>query len=439
MHSDNTAAQDAAPELDAIFVRAEQQGLRLAIRGRLIALAAMAVWFGLSRPWSTSSAILAALAVFALLGAFQYVVIGSRYDRRWTKYAFITVDVALLAAAIAFAPLSESGEVPQILAFRNDTFHYFYLVLAVAAFSLAPGLVVWSAVAIAVCWWAAWGWIVSGMDRTVSWSDMPPAPSAAEYMAVFFDPAFTGGPGSRFQETFALFVTGLVLALAVRRARRIVWDRAIAERQRDLVSRTFGQYVPEPVAQALVADAGVLAPTERIATVLFLDIEGFTALVEPRSPASVIAILNGFFEAVAQVITRNAGVVISFMGDAVMATFNVPLDDPDHASHAVRTALQINTLARERSFEGASLKVRIGINTGPLAAGSVGGGGRQAYTVYGDAVNLAARLEALNKEHGTAILVSEATVLACSHQFPFREIGAIAVRGKQTAITVFSL
>ena len=108
----------------------------------------MALWFGISRPPSRALSILAVIGLFALIGPVHYAIIGSRLDRWWVKYVIISADITLLAAVAAFAPLSESGEIPQDSAFRNDTFHLFYVVLAVAAFSLAPGLVLWSGIAI---------------------------------------------------------------------------------------------------------------------------------------------------------------------------------------------------------------------------------------------------------------------------------------------------
>jgi class 3 adenylate cyclase len=121
-----------------------------------------------------------------------------------------------------------------------------------------------------------------------------------------------------------------------------------------------------------------------------------------------------------------------------MATFNAPLEDPDHAANALGAALAIEAQVRETDFEGVRLKVRIGVNTGPIAAGSVGGGGRQAFTVYGDTVNLASRLETLNKDHGTCILVSESTAEASGQRNDLTEIGTVAVRGKQRPVKIFS-
>lgn len=429
---------DLKAQLEATFRQAEQDGLRLAIRGRTIALVLIGIWYAASRPSPVAASILAVIAAFGLLGLAHYLLIGTRHDRWWLKYAFITIDIAALAAVIALAPLSPGAEIPQVLTFRSSPFIYFYLVLAVASFSFSPSLVLWSGGVIAGCWWAAFGWVVSDMDRTVTWGTMPQPPTREDYLTVFLDPDFIGS-GSRAQETITLVATAIVLAIAVHRARRIVLAQALAEQDRDMISRTFGQYVPQPVAAALIADRGVIAPKEHLATVLFLDVQGFTSIAETTSPNRVIAMLNGFFDAVGAAIAQRNGVVIQFIGDAVMATFNAPLADPEHASNALRAACDIRTLTRTRRFEGFSLAVRIGISTGPIAAGSVGGSGRQAYTVYGDTVNLAARLEVMNKEHGTWLLASEATAQAADLALALRRVGPANIRGKRQPITLYTI
>lgn len=423
-------------DLQRTFLKAEQTGMRLAIRGRLIALLAIALWYGATRSLPVAVLVLGAIAAFALLGLVHYSIIGGRHDRWWIKYLFITVDIVALTAVLAFAPLSQGGEVPQILAFRYN-FDFLYLALAVACFSFSPWMVIWSGGVICLSWWSAFLVVVAPMERTLNWGDMPTPPTAERFIAVFLDPDFVGS-GSRIQEMLILMVAAVVLAIVVHRARRIVWARSEAEQDRAMITRTFGQYVPEAVAQALIADRGVLIPKQQVATVLFVDIERFTAIAEPMEPARVIAMLNGFFDAVAGEIAAHNGVVIQFLGDGLMATFNAPLEDPEHAANALGAALAIEALARETDFEGVRLKVRIGVDTGPIAAGSVGGSGRQAFTVYGDTVNLASRLEGLNKDHGTRILVSESTAEASGRRNVLTEIGTVAVRGRQRPVKLFS-
>ena len=151
----------------------------------------------------------------------------------------------------------------------------------------------------------------------------------------------------------------------------------------------------------------------------------------------MVGVLNAFFDQATETINRYDGVVTQFIGDAIMATFNLPAEDPEHAAKAVCAALDIVALVANQTFNGEHLAIRAGIATGPVIAGSVGGGGRQSYSLYGDTVNLSARLEALNKEHGTQLLIDAATVERLPG-VPLREIGRIAVRGFSEPTAVFT-
>jgi class 3 adenylate cyclase len=227
--------------------------------------------------------------------------------------------------------------------------------------------------------------------------------------------------------------------MATRRARGIVQRQAEGERERQIVSRTFGRYVPQAVAESLIAGDGTLEPVQRDASVLFVDIEKFTTIAEALPPSSVVDMLNDYFDAVSDAIVRHGGVINQFQGDAVLATFNVPVEDENHARNAVQAALAICGAVQGRSFAGQNLNVRVGVNTGPLVAGSVGSRGRQNYTVHGDAVNLAARLESMNKEFGTRILLSEVTVGLAGDGFAFRQVGEAEVRGKTGRVRLFTV
>jgi class 3 adenylate cyclase len=161
-------------------------------------------------------------------------------------------------------------------------------------------------------------------------------------------------------------------------------------------------------------------------------------MTERAGAARTVEILNAYFEEVTRIIGAHNGVVTQFQGDAVLATFNVPVEDARHAANAFGAAQAILGCVAQREFAGERIRVRIGVNTGPLVAGNVGGGGRQSYTVHGDTVNLAARLEALCKEHGTPLLLSEATAKALPGE-KLIAVGSIAVRGLTEAVSVFSV
>ena len=136
-----------------------------------------------------------------------------------------------------------------------------------------------------------------------------------------------------------------------------------------------------------------------------------------------------------EILERHRGVVTQFQGDAILATFNVPVPDPAHAANALRAAMEMQDATRHREFAGQRIGSRIGINTGPLVAGAVGAKGRLSYTVHGDAVNLAARLEALNKELGTRILVSGATAEQVEG-FDLEPMGEVGVRGQTERVRI---
>jgi class 3 adenylate cyclase len=211
-----------------------------------------------------------------------------------------------------------------------------------------------------------------------------------------------------------------------------------AERDRATLSGLFGRFVPRAIVNAMIAGRGALAPIEREATVLFADIAGFTEMTERAGAARSVEILNAYFDEVTRIIGAHNGVVTQFQGDAVLATFNVPVEDAAHARNAFAAARAILACVAGCEFAGERIRVRIGINTGRLVAGNVGGGGRQSYTVHGDAVNVAARLEALCKELGTPLLLSAATAQALPDA-NLAAVGDIAVRGLAEPVSVFSI
>jgi len=215
--------------------------------------------------------------------------------------------------------------------------------------------------------------------------------------------------------------------------------RDAVARQLGLIREIFGKYVPEDVVTAVMEGRGELKPIKTTATILYTDITSFTEIAEEMSPEQVMNMLNEYFPAVIEPIEHYGGVVNQFQGDAMLVTFNVPVEDPEHAEKAVKTAREIQEICAEQEFSGVKLNTRIGITTGPVVAGNVGSGRRFNYTVHGDAVNLAARLEQLNKQHGTSVLVSESTVSLLAGSYPLESVGNISIRGKTAPVTVFKL
>ena len=420
------------------FREAEQAGLRVAIKGRLAALVLLGVFLVLTRLRNPAHALELGLAIagFVALGLIQFALIGSRHDRAWLKYGFITLDVAILSLMMATQPIYDSIDVPQAMLFRINIFPLYFLILGFAAFSFSPGVVLWSGIVVVAGWLGAFSWAIRDMPERLSWADIGNAPTTEHFLSIFLNPNFINS-GGRIQESIAYLLVAVLIAAVMWRARRTVRRQLELDEEQRALTDVFGRYVPKTIADALISNHGLLEPIEGTATVLFIDVAGFTRMTEANGPRQVVGVLNAFFDQATATITHCDGVVTQFIGDAIMATFNLPAEDPEHAPKALRAALNIVELTANQTFNGEHLAIRVGIATGPVIAGSVGGGGRQSYSLYGEAVNLSARLEALNKEYGTQLLIDAATA-AHLPSVPLREIGHIAVRGFSEPLAVFT-
>src|SRR6185503_14290312 len=179
-------------------------------------------------------------------------------------------------------------------------------------------------------------------------------------------------------------------------------------------------------------------------TVLFSAIRGFTSVSEKGEPEDIVQTLNEYFTRMVDIVFKHKGTLDKFVGDMVMALFGAPLDDVNHAEHAVDAALEmIDELLRlnERwTSEGRpSLDIGIGVNTGPMIAGNIGSEAIMSYTVIGDAVNLGSRLESLNKQYGTRIIISQTTRAALDGRYLIRPLGEVVVKGKSEPVAIFEL
>jgi adenylate cyclase len=211
----------------------------------------------------------------------------------------------------------------------------------------------------------------------------------------------------------------------------------LLERQR--LQAAFGTYVdPALAARLLQQGDDVFTGERREVTVLFIDIRDFTPFAEANTAEDTVARLNALFEIVVPAIVDAGGHVNKFLGDGALAVFGAPNDLADHADAAVSAAVTIDRLVAERF--GGELRIGIGINTGVVIAGTIGGGGKLEFTLIGDAVNVAARVEQLTKTTGDAILVTQQSVDAlASRPSGLTDRGSHALKGKSAAIQVFAL
>ena len=338
--------------LNRTFREAEQDGLRVAIKGRIAALLLLGAFLVLSRLQNPAHALELglAIAVFAALGLVQYALIGSRYDRPWLKFGFITLDIAILSVLMATQPIYDGIDVPQAMLFRTSIFPLYFLILGFAAFSFSPGLVLWSGFVVVAGWLGAFAWAVKDMPEQLSWSDMGSMPTTEHFLSIFLNPNFVDS-GGRVQESVAYLLAAVLIAVVMWRARRTVRRQLELDEEQRALTDVFGRYVPKTIANSLISNHGLLEPIEGTATVLFIDVAGFTKMTEASGPRRVVGVLNAFFDQATESITHCDGVVTQFIGDAIMATFNLPAEDPDHAAKALRAALKIVELTAKTKLQ----------------------------------------------------------------------------------------
>jgi class 3 adenylate cyclase len=408
------------------LANAERVGIRLMLIGRSIVLAAAGCWFAYGFYLTGNPSGLVLVGASLALGLAVLKTLGTEAERRWHRYGIVAIDATLAAAAAIFLPLLSAGEVPRILVFRAYGIHFLWVMLAVSALALSPRLILFTGAALIAVVWTVFAVAVSQLENPRSWGDLPADTTPQDYINLLLDIDFIG-TGNRFEETGALLLATGVLAFAVKRARDLTIAYAIEEDKRLRAERVFGRYVPQPVVQRILDSPDALGATVQQGSVLFVDVEGFTRFAEGKPPDEVLADLGSFVARVSDIVAAYDGVAIGFGGDSVLATFGVPIASANHAEKALAAAKAI--LAEERRGKnGAHFKARAGIATGPIAAGAVGSAARQTYTVYGETVNLAQRLEAANKDHGTRLMVSAVTAAACKGN-GLTEYGPLALRG----------
>jgi len=427
-------------DTDAALSRAEQAGLKMAIRGRILATFPFLIFYAAVGTYPAVLLGLGAMTLFMAFGVLHYWLIKTGREIRWHRFAFVGLDVGVIGAIATFAPMSSLGDVPQIFVFRIYTIAYLMVFLAISALSLSPALVLWTAICQVAGLWAAFAWIVSGMERTVTWGDLPAGATQQEFLALFFDVHFIG-TGSRVVESLCLLVSAGILALAVRRARNLVRTEAQAQAARENLSR----YVSPNLVEQLAATAEPFGAVRRQqAAILFVDVVGFTRFAEQNEPETVIAFLRDFHRRMAKAVFDHEGTLDDFIGDEVMAVFGTPEPRADDASRALACALAMRRSVTEWNVERSergmpAVAVGIGLHVGTVVAGSTGSASRLKFAVVGDAVNVASRLQAATRAFGCDLIVSQAAMQAAGATLAACEPHEVSLRGHAAAVPVLVL
>ena len=247
---------------------------------------------------------------------------------------------------------------------------------------------------------------------------------------------FTLFPLATLFAAFFISFSGLLIFLEISTAK-----------DRTFIKQTFGRYVPEAVVNTLLDRPEMIAlgGEERVASILFSDLAGFTTISEKLSPQALVTLLNEYFTEMTEIIMANGGIIDKFQGDAIMAEFGIPVPTDHHGDQAVTAAVamlqRLSELRKEWKKRGIpELHCRIGINTGKVIVGNMGSKTAMDYTVMGDAVNLASRLEGANKYYDTHLMISKFTLATLTPgRFKTRILDYVKVKGKENAVEIYEV
>ena len=341
--------------------------------------------------------------------------------------ASVVIDIGLLMLLIWSFHIQYMQ--PASFYLKAPTLMYVFIFIALRALRFEPGYIVLAGVSAALGWNALMLYVVHAEAGNPMITR-----NYVEYMtsnAILI--------GAEIDKIVSILMVTFVLAIAVLRAQRSLY-RAIID---STAAQDLTRFVSKEVAERITQADRAIQPGDgesKVATIVFTDIEGFSTASENMAPKELARTINDYFQAAGEVIARRGGVVLLFEGDAMLITFNAVTPQDDHAARALDCALELERLCRQRTFgDGVRLLTRCGVNTGAIVVGAVGTDERLTFTVHGDNVNIAARLEQLNKQYGTYVMCTEETVAACGGAFACDYQGEIPVKGRSQPVKVYSV
>jgi adenylate cyclase len=235
-----------------------------------------------------------------------------------------------------------------------------------------------------------------------------------------------------------------MIAIILLYAMNMSWGYFVESRTKRQLTGLFGQYVPPELVEEMSRDPEHYSMAGRKAelTVLFSDIRGFTTISEGLEPSELATLMNEYLGAMTLIVRKHRGTLDKYIGDAIMAFWGAPVDDPEHARNAVLTGLEMHVALQELNKNlvargWPALKIGVGVNTGPMTVGDMGSSVRQSYTVMGDAVNLGSRLEGITKQYGVGMIAGESTRELLKKELVFRELDRVRVKGKEDPVGIY--
>ena len=291
---------------------------------------------------------------------------------------------------------------------------------------------------------AVWLWVLllalaAGTAASAARNGWQTALAAAALLAL---PVLAGG--AAWRAGLVLPAAGAMMAVVLALLAGAVINFVLEGRQKMFIKGAFKHYLSAEVIEQIMRDPNSLklGGEKRELTIFFSDLQGFSTISERLGPEDLTKLLNDYLSDMTDIILEEGGTLDKYEGDAIIAFWNAPLHQPDHAARAVRASVRCQRKLAERRAEfqertGAVLKMRIGLNTGAVVVGNMGSSNRFDYTVLGDAANLASRLEGANKALGTYMMVAESTWAQTNGAFPGRELGQLTVVGRKTPVRVY--
>lgn len=431
----------------AAFDAEEQEGLELAVKGRSLALIAIALLLFIVNPLPDVLYYHALIAVFLLLGLLNAWLSRSRFRQAWHGYAFATIDFALLSFVLLYPNPFAGISYPPQLSLRFGNFVYFFVLLCGLAFSYRPRLMLIGGLAGTAMWVLGVLLIIALPETKIDISgDLSPD----QIIRAMLQPTFVVA-GAHIQQAVVFLIVAGLLAAVVARSRRLVIRQAVSERERGNLARYFP---PSMVDRLARMDAPLSQVREHDAAVLFADIVGFTRFSETHRPTEVIAFLRQVHERLETAVFENGGTLDKFIGDGVMATFGTPEAGPDDAGNALRCLQAIlnsfDTWNALRSEQGkAPVHIAVGLHYGPVVSGDIGSERRLEFAVLGDTVNVASRLERLTRSVGCRAIVSDAVVDTARQGASggaaqelldgLKKGAAVEIPGRQRAVAIWTI
>ncbi len=365
------------------------------------------------------------LTLVRLVASYQCALPG------WVLMGSIILDMGLLMTLIWSFHIQYDQ--PPSFYLKAPTLLYVFIFIALRALRFEPRYVLLAGGAAVIGWM-----ILVTLVITADANDPMITRNYVEYMT-----SNSILIGAEIDKILSIVVVTLVLAISLQRG-QLMMRRATVDQ---VAARDLSRFVPREVVDQIAHAEESIKPGDgvsKFATALFTDIEGFSTLSEKLTPQELVYTLNEYFGAVYNISCKYGGTIIQYHGDAMLIFFDALTDKTDHAGNAIRTALEIHENLNKQTFGGGiTMRTRCGINTGAMTVGTIGAEDLLIFTIHGDEVNVAARLEQLNKEFDSYIMISAQTKDTANdfspNQFDFEHKDDIVVRGRSAPTRIYTV